>query len=240
VWTHVSHPVEKNLQGKTVSVELQIQSEIESGNDALFYVRDLSFVTEAETSTEVEFGPSYGLPALARSGLFASSRPLVLFSAEYKLAIEVVNWLRLLGVNYDSVVQRNQENILSSEPDMKVVGSYVLDSADFTYGNIGDREVVLVVAANEEEAQALSALLPDPGPSQKRYAVFDGAFTADIIRSPVPDRSIREAGLRHAVVRVRRFGLRAIWRALCYTPPANWPGLLRHCWRGQDSGTEES
>ena len=162
LWTEYVEPIDLANGGSVVAIEVRIETLLENENARIFHVRELAFGNRTpekiRTAADLE---QYGVEALAEIGLLKSNPTRLLLSSNYSLAISTLNRLRAMGFGAEVIVAKGQELFFSSEPGVKVIGTYG-EHAEKSAELLGvPNDVLLIVAPDLSIAGALLRMLRD-------------------------------------------------------------------------------
>jgi ubiquinone/menaquinone biosynthesis C-methylase UbiE len=210
LWTEIVAPVD-NLEAESVAaVEVRLDTPLSENTAKLFHVRELGFGNyEPERSRDESDLEQYGLEALAEIGLLRSNPVRVILSTDYALAINSLNRLRALGLGAEIIISRGQESFFSSEPGVKIIGTYEETGGRSSEPLVVPCDVLLIVAADCAVATTLLNTVGSPGAPACAIAVLPGGaaqLLADEVSAPL-NRAEPLASIRTAVTSLVRRAL---------------------------------
>lgn len=176
LWTEYVEPVKHAVRGSVTAIEIRMNTSLADERAKIFHVRELSFGhhTASRRRGEADL-EQYGIEALAEIGLLRSNPARLLLSHDHSLSIATLNRLRAIGFGAEIIVEKGQERFFASEPDVKVIGTYKdRFAAEDNRGRTLPDDVLLIVAPEMAQVQALLSLFPASSRSRDRFAVFPG------------------------------------------------------------------
>jgi ubiquinone/menaquinone biosynthesis C-methylase UbiE len=176
LWTEYVAPVDHVARGSVAAIEVRMDTSVADEQAKIFHVRELGFGHRAPGQDRSEADlQHYGLEALAEIGLLRANPARVLLSNDYSLAIATLNRLRAIGFGAEVIVEKGQERFFISEPDVKVIGTYNDRFAiEDSRGRTLPEDIMLIVAPDEAEVEALLSLFPASSRRSDRFAVLPG------------------------------------------------------------------